>query len=75
MQITVYCNEEPLYLCDFLSPELKEVLKHPDAIFIDELSTAANNTEIHEIKKTQFVTGVISRHDYKNSLKCFLNVL
>ena len=71
MQITVYCNEEPLYLCDFLSPELKEVLKHPDAIFIDELSTAAVNTVIHEIKKEQFVTGVMLHHDFDKLVKMF----
>jgi len=47
------------------------VLKHPDAIFIDELSTAAINTVIHEIKKTQFVTGVLLSNDFNRLLKMF----
>ena len=38
MYLKIYFNEKPVYLCDELDIELKEILHHPDAIFLDEFS-------------------------------------
>ena len=71
MQIKIYFDEKPLFLCDELTPELKEILHHPDAVFIDELSTPAINSLLHEIKKDDFHAGVIIDKDLEKLKKSF----
>jgi 8-oxo-dGTP pyrophosphatase MutT (NUDIX family) len=66
--ITIYFGEKPVYLCDVLTKEIDEVRHHPDAIFIDELSTAAINSLLHEIEKKEFHAGIIF-HENFNKLK------
>ncbi len=74
MQIIVYCNEQPLYLCDEITPEIAEMLKHPEVIFIDELSTPALHTLVHEIRKKQFTRGVIYHPDFKALKNAFFRL-
>ena len=57
--ITIYFDDKPVYLSDNLSPEIDEARHHPDTVFIDELSTAAINSLLHEINKKQFHAGII----------------
>lgn len=71
MVITVHFHEKPVYLCDELTPELKEVLRHPDAVFIDEISTPAINSLLHEIKKDNFHAGVITHPNLEKLKKTF----
>jgi 8-oxo-dGTP pyrophosphatase MutT (NUDIX family) len=71
MYIRIYFGEKPVYLCDELDENLKEILKHPDAVFIDEFSTAAINSLLHEIKKPDFHAGVIQHTDLKALKKSF----
>jgi 8-oxo-dGTP pyrophosphatase MutT (NUDIX family) len=66
--ITIYFDDKPVYLCDTLTPEIEEVRHHPEAVFIDELSTAAINSLLHEISKEQFHAGIIV-HDNFQKLK------
>jgi 8-oxo-dGTP pyrophosphatase MutT (NUDIX family) len=66
--ITIYFGDKPVFLCDEITPEIEEYRHHPDAVFIDELSTAAINSLLHEIKKTQFHAGIISGENF-NKLK------
>lgn len=66
--ITIYFGDKPVYLCDELPPEIEEVRHHPEAVFIDELSTAAINSLLHEIDKNQFHAGIIIHKDF-NKLK------
>ena len=73
--ITIYFGEKPVFLCDKLNPEIDEVRHHPDAVFIDELSTAAINSLLHEINKPQFHAGIILSENLKNLRKNFLNIL
>ncbi|MEP6584142.1 MAG: NUDIX hydrolase [Ginsengibacter sp.] len=61
--ITIYFDDKPVYLCDELNLEIEEVRHHPDAIFIDELSTSAINSLLHEIKKPAFHAGIIMHKD------------
>ncbi|MCP9753403.1 NUDIX hydrolase [Ferruginibacter sp. HRS2-29] len=71
MQLKIYFDEKPVYLCDELSEELKEILHHPDAVFIDEFSTPAINSLLHEIKKEDFHAGVILSDDLEKLRKSF----
>ena len=71
MQIKIYFDEKPVYLCDKLSTELKEIMQHPDAVFIDEFSTPAINSLLHEIKKEEFHAGIILHEDLEELKKSF----
>ncbi len=71
MQLKIYFDEKPVFLCDELTAELNELLHHPDAVFIDELSTPAINSLLHEIKKENFHAGVVFDKDFKKLKKMF----
>ena len=62
--ITIYFEDKPVFLCDEITKEINEYRHHPDAVFIDELSTAAINSLLHEIKKPQFHAGIIYNKDF-----------
>src|SRR6478672_670886 len=71
MQIKIYFNEKPVYLCDTITNELNEIMHHPDAVFVDELSTRAINSLLHEIKKDDFHAGIIWSEDFEKLKKMF----
>lgn len=62
--ITIYFEDKPVFLCDEITDEINEYRHHPDTVFIDELSTAAINALLHEIKKTQFHAGIVFSKDF-----------
>jgi len=64
--ITIYFEDKPVFLCDEITSEINEYRHHPDAVYVDELSTAAINSLLHEIKKPQFHAGIIYNKDFKN---------
>jgi 8-oxo-dGTP pyrophosphatase MutT (NUDIX family) len=63
--ITIYFDDKPVFLCDQITQEINEYRHHPDAVFIDEISTAAINSLLHEIKKPQFHAGIILGKDFE----------
>ncbi|RNI34213.1 NUDIX domain-containing protein [Hanamia caeni] len=69
--ITIYFDNKPVFLCDEITPEINEYRRHPDAVFIDELSTAAINSLLHEIKKSQFHAGIIFDKDFQKLKRDF----
>ncbi len=69
--ITIYFGNKPVYLCDKVNPEIEEIRHHPDAVFIDELSTAAINSLLHEIDKKQFHAGIIFNENINKLKKQF----
>ena len=69
--ITIYFDDKPVYLCDNLSSEIDEARHHPDTVFIDELSTAAINSLLHEINKKQFHAGIILSENLEKLKKDF----
>ncbi|MBS1512271.1 MAG: NUDIX domain-containing protein [Bacteroidetes bacterium] len=71
MHIKIYFDDKPVYLCDTITKELNEILHHPDAVFIDEFSTPAINSLLHEIKKPDFHAGVILNTDLEALKKSF----
>ena len=69
--ITIYFEEKPVFLCDKLNPEIDEVRHHPETVYIDELSTAAINSLLHEIEKKQFHAGIILNENFQKLKKDF----
>jgi len=71
MQIKIFFGEKPVYLCDELTPDLKEMLHNPDVVFIDERSAAAINSLLHEMKKADFKTGIMLSDKFNLLKKAF----
>ena len=71
MHIKIYFDEKPVYLCDEIDKELNEILHHPDAVFIDEISNAALKSLLHEIVKPEFHAGVVWNNDLEKLKKAF----
>ena len=71
--ITVYFEDKPVFLCDEITPEIDEYHHHPDAVFIDELSTSAINSLLHEIKKPRFHAAIIFDKDFVKLKRIFFN--
>jgi 8-oxo-dGTP pyrophosphatase MutT (NUDIX family) len=71
MQLIIYFGNKPVYLCDEIDSNIHEILHHPDAVFIDELSTPAIKSLFHEIKKTDFHAGIIWHSDFDKLKKAF----
>ncbi len=63
--ITIYFGDKPVFLCSEITPEINEYQHHPDAVYIDEISTAAVNSLLHEINKPEFHAGIIFDNDLK----------
>ena len=59
MYIKIYFGDKPVILCNEIDKELNEILHHPDAVFVDEISSRAMKSMLHEIKKEEFHAGVI----------------
>lgn len=71
MHIKIYFDDKPVYLCDEIDQQLNEILHHPDAVFIDELSNAAIKSLLHEIIKPEFHAGVVWDKDLGKLKKAF----
>lgn len=71
MHIKIYFGDKPVFLCDDINAELHEILHHPDAVFIDELSGSAIKSLLHEIKKEEFHAGVLWDKDLDKLKKVF----
>lgn len=63
MYIRIYFGDKPVILCNEIDRELNEILHHPDAVFVDEISPRAIKSMLHEIKKEEFHAGVIWHED------------
>ncbi len=71
MHIKIYFGDKPVYLCDDIDKELHEILHHPDAVFVDEISSAAIKSLLHEIVKEEFHAGVLWHSDLEKLKKTF----
>ena len=71
MHIKIYFGDKPVYLCNDINQELNEILHHPDAVFIDEISNAAIKSLLHEIVKEEFHAGVLWNCDLEKLKKAF----
>ncbi|MFT3705450.1 MAG: NUDIX domain-containing protein [Agriterribacter sp.] len=64
MVIKIYFGDKPVFLCDEMNAEMEEYHHHPDAVFIDELTTPAINALLHEIVKEDFHAGIIYGNNF-----------
>lgn len=71
MHIKICYGDKPVYLCDSTDAHLEELLHHPDVVYIDELSSPAINSMIHEIRKEEFHAGIIRHSDLEALRKEF----
>ena len=71
MHIKIYFGDKPVYLCDDIDKELHEILHHPDAVFVDEISNAAIKSLLHEMVKEEFHAGVLWHSDLEKLKKAF----
>lgn len=69
--ITIYFDDKPVFLCDEITSKIDEYRHHPDAVFIDEYSTAAINSLLHEINKPRFHAGIILSKDLQELKESF----
>jgi len=71
MFIKIYFGDKPVFLCDKIDKPINEYMHHPDAVFIDEISTPAINSLLHEIAKPQFHAGILFDKDLEKLKKSF----
>lgn len=71
MHIKIYFGDKPVFLCDDINAELNEILHHPDAVFVDEITNPAIKSLLHEIKKEEFHAGVLWHKDLEQLKKVF----
>lgn len=71
MYIKIYFGDKPVYLCNEVDAYLNEIMHHPDAVFIDELSGPAIKSLLHEIVKEDFHAGIIWNEDLEKLKKAF----
>ena len=71
MVIKIFFEDKPVFLCDEITPAINELIHHPDAIFIDEISTPAIKSLLHEIVKPAFHAGILWHKDIDKLKKAF----
>jgi len=71
MYIKIYFDQKPIYLCNEIDGDLNEILHHPDAVFMDEISGPAIKSLLHEVHKEEFHAGVIWHPDIESLKKAF----
>ncbi|MBC6489912.1 NUDIX hydrolase [Flavihumibacter stibioxidans] len=71
MFIKIYFGGKPLFLCDEISPDIEHYLHHDDAIFIDEFSTPALRSMIHEMDLPQVHAGILKHPNLKDLQNAF----
>jgi 8-oxo-dGTP pyrophosphatase MutT (NUDIX family) len=71
MLYTVYFGDKPVFICDQIPENLKEYLHHPDTVSIDENTTQAMNSLMHEIQKKDFHAGIACHEDIETLWKHF----
>lgn len=69
MHIKIYFNDKPLYLCDDIDEEIAPFVHHDDAVFIDEFSTPAIKSMIHEMKLEKIHAGVLYHTNFEELKK------
>jgi len=71
MYIKIYFDDKPLFLCDEFDEQINLLAHHDDAVFIDEFSTAAVNSMIHEMKLKKIHAGIFYHKDLEALRKAF----
>ena len=71
MFIKIYFSDKPLFLCDSFNEEINRYAHHDDAVFIDEFSSAAVNSMIHEMRLEKVHAGIFYHSKLEDLKKAF----
>lgn len=71
MNIKIYFNDKPLFLCDEMNKEIENYVHHDDAVFIDDFSPPAVNSIIHEMRLEKVHAGIFLHRDLEMLRKAF----
>ena len=71
MYLKIYFDDRPLFLCGQIDADIDAYRHHDDALFMDEFSTAAVNTMIHEMQKPGVHAGVMLHSDLEELKQAF----
>jgi len=71
MYIKIYFNDKPLFLCNEIDKTLEPYLHHDDAVFIDEFSSHAVKSMIHEMELQKIHAGIFFHTDLDELRKAF----
>jgi 8-oxo-dGTP pyrophosphatase MutT (NUDIX family) len=71
MYIKIYFSDKPLFLCDAFNEEISGYAHHDDAVFIDEFSTAAVNSMLHEMRQEKVHAGIFYHANLEELKKAF----
>jgi len=71
MFFKIYFNDKPLFLCDEFDDQINIYAHHDDAVFIDEFSTAAVNSMIHEMRQEKVHAGIFYHNNIDELKKAF----
>lgn len=71
MVLKIYFNDKPVFLCDEMTPLIEGYRHHPDSVFIDELTSPAVKSLLHEIAKPGFHSGILYHTDIHQLKKMF----
>ena len=71
MILKIYFDKKPLFLCDEMNAEVSAFAHHDDAVFIDELSTPAVNSMLHEMSVQEIHAGVFFHPHIQELKKAF----
>jgi ADP-ribose pyrophosphatase YjhB (NUDIX family) len=71
MYLKIYFQDKPLFLCDQVTPDIEPFRHHDDAVFIDEFSTPAVKSMIHEMEQQKVHAGIFVHPDLAELKKAF----
>ena len=71
MFIKIFFDNKPLFLCDDVDASLQPYLHHDDAIFIDEFSSQAVKSMVHEMEQPNIHAGIYFHKDFEALKKAF----
>ncbi len=71
MYIKIYFSDKPLFLCDSIDAELEPYRHHDDTMFIDEFSTHALKSMIHEMEQAKIHAGILYHPELDALKKAF----
>jgi len=71
MYIKIYFNNKPLFLCDSIDAELEPYRHHDDTMLIDEFSTHALKSMVHEMAQQKIHAGILVHPDLEALKKAF----
>lgn len=71
MILKIYFGDNPVFICDEIPPVIAKYKRHPDTVFIDDMTHHGIKTLLHEIAKPVFHAGILYTTDMEQSKKLF----